>query len=238
MKPITSLAIGAALLCLLATGADAGTVSGQVTDQSGNPVAGANVEVVYQTYNSDDLPNSGASIKQSALTDGDGRYSISTDNLPPGEYSANAFQAITNGGQQINIDFQPEDNSTFAGNADTVRNFTGGYYESSDENPYGNGGIFVLNNAIGDFTNLTGAEVTLVNTQTGQTYTKNVRATGEGLVVTGLPFGTYHASVTLNGQPLEIKLWAPDAPDEFSSSVTHDFTMGYMGNQFQVAVKP
>ena len=238
MKSITIPAVGAAMLCLLAANANAGTVTGRVTDQGGTPVAGVNVEVVYQTYNSDDLPNSGASIKQSALTDGDGRYSISTDHLPPGEYSANAFQVVTNGGQNINIDFRAEDNSTFAGNADTVRNFTGGYYESSDENPYGNGGIFVVNNAIGDFTDLTGAEVTLVNTQTGQSYTKTVRSTGEGLVVTGLPFGAYHASVTLNGQPLEIKLWAPDAPDEFSSSVTHDFTMGYMGNQFQVAVKP
>ena len=238
MKFLKSLAVGAAMLCLLTTGAKAGTVSGQVTDQRGAPVAGVNIEVVYQTYNSDDLPNNGASIKESAVTDGDGRYSISTDHLPPGEYSANAFQAITNGDQTVNINFQPEDNSTFAGNADTVRNFTGGYYESSDGNPYGNGGIFVVNNAIGDFTDLTGAEVTLTNAETGQDYVKTVRSTGEGLVVTGIPFGTYHASVTLNGQPLQIKLWAPDAPDEFSSSVTHDFTMGYMGNQFQVAVKP
>ena len=238
MKFITSLAFGAAMACLLAAGASAGTVSGRVTDQSGAPVAGVNVEVVYQTYNSDDLPGNGASIKQSAVTDGDGRYSISTDNLPPGEYSANAFQVVANGGQNINIDFQPEDGSTFAGNADTMRNFTGGYYESSDENPYGNGGIFVLNNAIGDFTDLTGAEVTLINARTGQSHTRTVRSTGEGLVVTGLPFGTYNASVKLDGQPLQIKLWAPDAPDEFSSSVSHDFTMGYMGNQFQVAVKP
>jgi len=238
MKFLKSLAVGAAMLCLIATGAKAGTVSGRVTDQSGAPVAGVNIEVVYQTYNSDDLPYGGASIKESAVTDRDGRYSISTDNLPPGEYSANAFQTITNGGREINIDFQPEDKSTFASNADTVRNFTGGYYESSDDNAYGNGGIFVVNNAIGDFTDLTGAEVTLVNAETSQSYTKTVRSTGEGLVVTGLPFGTYHASVTLNGQPLQIKVWAPDAPDEFSSSVTHDFTMGYMGNQFQVAVKP
>jgi hypothetical protein len=238
MNFIRSLVVGAAMLCTFVTAANAGTVSGRVTDQSGNPVAGVNVEVVYQTYNSDDLPNSGASVKESTVTDSNGRYSISTDNLPPGEFSANAFQTVANGGREINIDFQPEDNSTFAGNADTVRNFTGGYYESSDENPYGNGGIFVVNNAIGDFTDLTGADVTLANTETGQNYVKTVRATGEGLVVTGLPFGIYQASIKLNGQPLQIKLWAPDAPDEFSSSVTHDFTMGYLGNQFQVAVKP
>ena len=229
---------GALVLCLSAASAIAGTVSGRVTDESGTPVAGVSIEVVYQTYNSDDLPYGGESIKASALTDGDGRYSISTDGLPPGEYSASAYQVVTNGGREINIDFRAEDARTFAGNADTVRNFTGGYYESSAENPYGNGGIFVVNNAIGDFTDLTGAEVTLVNSATGVSYVRTVRSTGEGLVVTGIPFGEYYASVKLNGRPLRISLWGPGMPDAFSESVTHDFTMGWLGNQFVVAVKP
>ena len=238
MKVIASVVAGAAILCLSASALLAGTVSGQVTDRSGAPLAGVNVEVVYQTYNSDDLPYAGASIKAGAVTDSDGRYEISTDHLPPGEYAANAWQVVVNGGKEINIDVQPEDASTFAGNADTVRNFIGGYYESSADDPYGNGGIFVLNNAIGDFTDLSGAEVTLTDTVTGESLVRSVRSTGEGLVVTGIPFGTYQASVSLNGTPLRIRLWAPDAPEEFAPNVTHDFTMGYLGNQFQVAVKP
>ncbi|UVC07683.1 carboxypeptidase regulatory-like domain-containing protein [Rhizobium sp. TH2] len=238
MKFIASLAVGMALLCVFAAPVNAGTVSGRVTDTSGTPVFGVTVEVVYQTYNSDDLGNAGASIKVSALTNGDGRYTISTDNLPPGEYSANAYQVVNNGGREINIDFRAEDTGTFAGNADTIRNFTGGYYESSEENPYGNGGVFVVNNAVGDFTDLAGAEVTLINSATGISYVRTVRPTGEGLVVTGIPFGEYYALVKLNGRPLQLKLWGPDAPDEFSESVTHDFTMGWLGNQFVVAVKP
>jgi hypothetical protein len=238
MNFVRNLAVWAAMLCTFATAANAGTVSGRVTDQSGEPVFRVNVEVVYQTYNSDDLPNGGASIKASALTDGDGRYSISTDHLPPGEYSANAFHVITNGGKEINIDFQPEDSSTFAGNADTVRNFTGGYYESTPENPYGNGGIFVLNNAIGDFTDLSDAEVALVHVESGTGYRRKVRQTGEGLVVTGIPFGNYLAAVWLNGRQMQVKLWGPGEPDEFLSIVSHEFTMGYMGNQFVVAAKP
>lgn len=238
MKIVKMLVSGALALCLSAASVIAGTVSGRVTDESGKPVFRVTVEVVYQTYNSDDLPYGGESIKASALTDGDGRYTISTDGLPPGEYSANAYHVVKNGDREINVDFQAEDSNTFAGNADTVRNFTGGYYESSAENPYGNGGIFVVNNAIGDFTDLTGAEVTLINSQTGQSYIKTVRSTGEGLVVTGIPFGEYYALVKLNGRPLQLKLWGPDAPDEFSESVTHDFTMGWLGNQFVVAAKP
>lgn len=232
-----SLLSGAVLLAL-AQAAAAGTVSGVVTDETGMPLSGVHVEVVYQTYAADDLPGHGESIKASAVTDADGRYAISTENLPPGEYSANAFQVVENAGQQRNVDFRPEDAATFAGNADTVRNFTGGYVESTPDNPYGNGGIFVVNNAIGDFTDLDSAEVTLTHVDTGRVYVKTVRPTGEGLVVTGIPFGTYRAEVRVDGQPLRVRLWAPDAPDEFSASVTHAFTMGWTGNQFQVAVKP
>ena len=238
MNFVRNLAVWAAMLFTFVTAANAGTVSGRVTDQSGAPVFRVNVEVVYQTYNSDDLPYNGASIKASALTDGDGRYSISTDHLPPGEYSVNAFQTITNGGREINIDFQPEDSSTFAGNADTVRNFTGGIVEMSDELPYGNAGIFVLSNAIGDFTDLSAAVVTLTNVQTGKVLTKTLRPTGEGLTVTGIPFGTYTVTAALDGAPLQVKLWSPDAPDEYGPSVTHDFTMGWLGNQMQVAAQP
>ena len=233
-----TLVTGAAVCVAFAQAVLAGSVSGTVTDEGGAPLAGVSIEVVYQTYNSDDLPYGGESIKQSAVSDEHGRYRISTDGMPPGEYSANAYQVVENGGKEINIDFRAEDPSTFAGNAETVRNFTGGFVESSPDNPYGNGGIFVVNNDIGDFTDLSAAEVTLVHVETGRTYRKAVRSTGEGLVVTGIPFGTYRAEVHVNGQPLQMRLWGPGTSDAFSASITHDFTMGWLGNQFQVAVKP
>lgn len=238
MSTLNIFICGTAALWLTASSSIAGAVSGRVTDESGTPVPGVTVEVVYQTYNSDDLPNTGASIKASALTNGDGRYNISTDTLPPGEYSANAYHAVKNGDRDIIVDFRAEDSGTFAGNADTVRNFTGGYYESSEENPYGNGGIFVVQNAIGDFTDLSKAEVLLVNVETGNSYRRKVRSTGEGLVVTGIPFGNYFAAVWLDGRRMQMRLWGPDEPDEFSDLVDHQFTMGPLGNQFRVAVKP
>jgi hypothetical protein len=56
-------------------------------------------------------------------------------------------------------------------------------------------------------------------------------------VVTGIPFGTYRASVTLAGRPLRVALWgAPET--QLAASVTHDFTMGYNGRQFQVMARP
>lgn len=235
---LKTLVAGAAMLVAFAQAAVAGTVSGRITDEAGAPLAGVSVEVVYQTYNADDLPYAGASIKQSAVTDAGGRYSISTDGMPPGEFAANAYHMVENGGRQITIDFRADDPSTFAGNARTVRNFVGGFVESTPDNPYGNGGIFVVNNEIGDYTDLSAAEVTLTHVETGRTYVKSVRSTGEGLAVTGIPFGTYRAEVRLDGQPLQVRLWAPGASEQFAGSVTHDFTMGWMGNQFRVAVKP
>lgn len=228
----------AAALCCGALPAFAGSVSGTVVDEAGAPMAGVHVEVVYQTYRADQLNGAGESIKRDAVTGADGSYAISTDGMPLGEYAANAYEEVVNGGQTMVIDLAEDDSTTFAHNADVVRNFTGGVIEMSEDMPYGNAGIFVLNNAIGDFTDLSAAVVTLTNTATGKVLVKTLRPTGEGLTITGIPFGTYTVTATLDGQPLQVKLWAPDAPDEYGPSVTHDFTMGWLGNQMQVAAQP
>ena len=72
----------------------------------------------------------------------------------------------------------------------------------------------------------------------GQVLVKTLRSTGEGLTATGIPFGTYEVTASLDGQPLQVKLWSPDAPPEFGPSVTHDFTMGWLHNQMLVAAQP
>lgn len=235
---ILRLLPAAAAWLLLCTSAFAGSVSGQALGENGEPLGGVSVEVVYQTYNADNVMGYGASIKATTTTGPDGRYAVSLDHLPPGEYSAHAYTVVDNGGRPTNIDLVPDDPATFAGTADTVRNFSGGYYEFTDDDPYGNGGIFVLNNAIGDFTDLSAAEVTLQNLATTRTIVKTVRPSGEGLIVSGVPFGTYRASVVLNGEAMEIALWGPGHNDAFHEAVIHDFTMGWLANQFQVQVRP
>jgi len=228
----------AAAISAIASSAFAGTVSGSAVDEDGRPAEGVNVEVVYQTYNSDQLMGYGASIKAATRTGVDGRYHVDISHLPPGEYSAHAWTEIDNGGRPLNIDLVPDDKSTFASVDHTVRNFSGGYYEFTDDDPYGNGGVFVLNNAVGDYTDLSSAEVTLENLATGRTVLKRVRPSGEGLIVSGVPFGAYRASVTLNGRPLQIALWGPNHDGRFHASVVHAFTMGWLGNQFQAQVRP
>lgn len=215
----------------------AGTVSGQALDENGAPWEGVNVEVVYQTYRADQLMTYGASVKASATTDGEGRYSIDISSMPPGEYAAHAYVIVINGDRPTNVDLVPDDPASFAGADQTVRNFSGGYFEFTDDDPYGNGGVFVLANEIGDYTDLTGAEVTLENLRSGTKIVKVVRPTGEGLIVSGVPFDTYRASATLGGRPLRIALWGAEGEDPFTDSVVHDFTMGWAGNQFRVQVK-
>ncbi len=216
----------------------AGSVSGQATDEDGRPMAGVNVEIVYQTYRADQLMTYGASIKATTMTGDDGRYTLSIDHLPPGEYAAHAYTIVDNGGRPVNTDLVPGDKATFASTDETIRNFSGGYYESSEENPYGNGGVFVLNNAIGDYTDLDAAEVTLENVATARTIVNTVRPSGEGLIVSGVPFGTYKTSVTLDGRPMQIAVWGPNHDGSFHPSVVHDFTMGWLENQFQAQVRP
>lgn len=235
---LRTLFTGAAMLVAYASAALAGTVTGTVTDETGAPVPGVNIEVVYQTYNSDDLPTGGESIKQTVTSAEDGSYSVSTDNMPPGIYSAHAYQIVVNGSRQVNLDFRIDDDATFGSHEDVVRNFKGGFYESTPDDPYGNGGVFVLERSFETDIDLAGAEVTLTNAQTGQTIVRTVRSTGEGLVVTGVPFGTYSAAVSLNGQPLQISLMGPGISEQYAASVTHDFTMGWLENQFRVMAKP
>jgi hypothetical protein len=227
-----------AALLFTSANAFAGSVSGQAVDENGRPMEGVDVEIVYQTYTADQIMGHGASIKAETRTGADGRYAVSLDHLPPGEYAAHAYTTTDNGGRPTVIDLVPDDPATFAGTADTVRNFAGGYYEFTEDDPYGNGGVFVLNNAIGDFTDLSAAEVTLENLATARTMVKTVRPSGEGLIVSGVPFGTYRATVTLDGRPMEIALWGPEHDGSFHPFVVHDFTMGWLGNQLQVQVRP
>jgi hypothetical protein len=235
---IKSLLVGVAMIAASPQASLAGSVGGRVVDESGVPVNGVTVEVVYQTYNSDDLPFGGESVKQSALSDETGRYTISTDRMPPGLYSANAFQVVVNGSRQINIAFRTSDPETFGSHEDVVRDFTGGFYESTEDDPYGNGGVFVLERSIGTDLDLSGAQVTLTDTVSGKTIVRTVRATGEGLVVTGIPFGTYSAQVTLEGRPMQISLMGPGIDEAYDTSATHDFTMGWLENQFRVMARP
>ncbi|MGD9915259.1 MAG: carboxypeptidase-like regulatory domain-containing protein [Rhizobiaceae bacterium] len=238
MNRLVALA-AAALACTLATAsALAGDVSGRAIDENGQPLAGVNVEVVYVTYSADDIMGYGESIKVETKTAPDGSYSADLSHVPPGEYYAHAYEVMMNGGRQFNIDLLPDDAATFASTSRTVRNFTAGIIEFSEKYPYGNAGVFVLNNTIDDQTDLAAAVVRLENVESGRVLERRVRSSGEGLVATGIPFATYRVTVTLGDRPLQLSLRGPGLDQSFGASVTHDFTMGWPGNQMVVEARP
>lgn len=234
---ITLRLLAALVLLLAPSPLLAASLTGQALDDLGAPLAGVQVEAVYQGYSADQLNSAGASIKGEAVTGADGRYAIDLSALPPGVYAAHAYRMIENGGRRLIVDLVPDDTALFAGNAETERNFAAVLVEQSEALPYGNAGIFVLENAIGDFTDLSAATVMLQDLASSRVFVKPVRPSGEGLVATGIPFGRYRASVTLEGQPLLLAIWGASDGD-FAVSVEHDFTMGYSGNMFRVMAKP
>lgn len=190
---------------------------------------------MYQTVSAPRLPYGGQSIKVAGKSGPDGRYALSLAHLPPGEYSAHAYQVVVNGQRQLTFSLVAADTKTFGGHQAAVRDFRRVMVESSPDMPYGNAGIFVIENAVMDYTDLASAVVTLSPQAGGPSTVRMVRRTGEGLVVTGVAFGTYRASARLGGKPLLLQLRGSDA--EFTQSVVHDFTMGYLGNQLRVFAK-
>jgi len=232
---IKLLAIALAFVSVLAATdalaqAKSGVVRGRVVDEGGRPVAGAVMIATYQSFGGGGLMY-GARYNRKATTGADGRYAISLSGLPMGEYSV--------AGSHQGMSLTPENDATFASNAQAVRNFRHGIVESTADDDYGNGGILVTENNIGDYSDLDGLEVTLVSLNGGKTITRKVRRTGEGLTVTGIPFGGYRITARLNGRPVQLKLWGPEIFDRpFAASVDGKVQSGVMSRIMRVYVQP
>jgi hypothetical protein len=197
-----------------------GSVSGRVVDEDGKPMAGVNIYVDYKTYTKGE--SHGATLKGKTVTGADGRYRLSMANLPPGMYKATAYQTVREGGRSSNVELSAETEELFGSHQTVVRNFTGGYRAGVGEEDYGNGGILILQNDILDSTDYRGAIVTLESLKTGRKYVKEVRRTGSGWIVDGIPpIGQYRVSVVLDGQQLRVKPF--NTQDAFGSSLVGDF---------------
>jgi hypothetical protein len=207
--------------------AQSGGVRGRVLDDSGRPVAGARMGVYYRSFEGGQRLY-GGSYNRQTTTGPDGRYSFSLSGMPRGEYVVS--------GTFEGIDLIPENPATFASTVATVRNFAHRLVETTDDNDYGNGAILAVDTAIGDYTDLAGLELTLRSRDTGRTYTRTVRRTGEGYAVTGLPFGAFDVSGRMGGRAVGIRPYDGDGP--FSSSLILSVRQGAVPPVMRAQIRP
>jgi len=232
------LAASAIILSLAATGGAvalqaAGTVSGRVTDESGRPIAGAEVSARYQSN------GGGVSYTNSTHTDASGRYSIRVGHRL-GAWSVSARAPVGQGRDAIVVELTPDRPENFAANAATVRNFSLRFTEQTADNPYGDGGMLVAAAALMDYTEMSEVEMTLRPANGGPAIVKRLRQTGEGYVITGLRPQRYTVTARINGSPLLISpALSPSQDDyEWGESVTGGFENRGAGiYQLRVEVK-
>ncbi|MBN8940393.1 MAG: carboxypeptidase regulatory-like domain-containing protein [Rhizobiales bacterium] len=218
---------------------ETGYVKGRAVDDEGRPLAGIQVSAVYQSYGGGRAMRYGASHSRTDVTGADGSYRIRISDMAPGEYSASAYRPGSGGDAGTQVALVAEDPSLFANNAATIRNFRMEFVEQLPGNPYGNGGIFVVETVFGHTVAFADIEVTLQPTGGGRTIVRRLRQTGEGWVATGVPPGQYRASATLGGRPLLMNASGmDDGSDPFATSLVGNFKGGFSGNLFRVRVKP
>jgi len=234
LKAPAGLLIGAAVLVAAlvmlfggASEAQTGGVRGRVVDDAGRPVAGAQIGVYYRSFEGGQRLY-GGSYNRQTRTGADGRYSVSLQGMPRGEYVVS--------GSLDGIDLLPDNPATFASTMAAVRNFTHRLVESTDDNDYGNGATLAVDTAIGDYTDLAGLELTLRSRESGRVFTKTVRRTGEGYAVTGLPFGAFDVSGRMGGRSVGIRPY--DGEGAFGPSVVLSIRPSAVPAVMRAQIKP
>lgn len=172
-------------------------VIGQVADEDGKPIAGAEVTARHQSN------PGGVSISRSVHTDGQGHYRIDL-RQPPGVWTVHAKAELMVGGSHMVLDMTPDNDAPFAGNLGAVRNFHMRFVEQSAADPYGTGAMVVVAAAIGDYTPLEDVTLILHPAGGGAPIERKLRSTGEGWVLTGLRPQTYRVTASHNGRPMMI----------------------------------
>lgn len=192
-------------------------VVGQALDERGQPIAGAEVTVRYQSN------PGGVSISRSARTDRQGRYRIDL-RQPPGVWTAHAKARLMVEGSAMMVDLVPDNAAPFAGNSGAVRNFRLRFVEQAADDAYGAGGMLVVNSAIGDYTPLDEVKVTLQPVDGGAPVERSLRNTGEGWVVTGLRPVSYRVTASHRGRPMQVSpALTPHRDYDWQAAVTGGF---------------
>ena len=205
-------------------------VQGQVTDESGKPLAGVEVTARYQSN------PGGSSIQRGPSYSGaDGRYSLGIKD-PAGTWSIHGYTTV--GG--LRIELTPNDPALFAGSAGAIRDLRVQYRElKGDKDPEsdsGIGGFVVVTQPVGQSISMDQVELTVSPASGGAATTRRLRRTGDGYVLTGLRPDTYQVTARYKDVPMLISL---DGASNWAASQSGTFaTSGINERQLRVMVKP
>lgn len=184
-------------------------VKGRVVDEAGRPIARARIVVDNEfLYNSN----------VTGVTGPDGRYRISLPRVAS-TWNVTATATRNVGGQNIDMNLDPDNPDSLAGNQGGVRNFTA---RTSGSRPGGGsyGGTAIIYTPIGATYQPTEVQLRFEPLDDGAPITGQIQYTGDGAAVKDVPIGQYRVSASRGGRPMRIRLRNQGA---YSASVTAGF---------------
>jgi hypothetical protein len=201
---------------------EAGVLKGRALGTDGRPIQGAEIAADNQLlYNSNLIVS----------TDADGFYRVDTG--VAATFHVTARMKIDFNGKKYAIDLAPEDDTSFAGPAGAVRNFT---WKLTGEKPdglghYGSSVLFYLDNVDPQNPEIyledENVEVTLtpegplIDGSAGRPITRNAIRTPDGSGLVDVPLGRYRISANYQGRPLQVGL---RNSGQYAVEVVADFT--------------
>jgi hypothetical protein len=184
-------------------------VKGRVVDEAGRPIARASIVVDNEfLYNSN----------VTGVTGADGRYRIALPRVASTwNVTGTARQVVA--GQTVELDLDPENPDSLAGNTGGVRNFTA---RTSGTRPDGGsyGGWAIIYPPYDAMYQPTEVRLRFEPLGGGEPFSRQIENTGAGSAVKDVPIGNYRISATRGGRPMQIRLRNRGA---FGPSVTSGF---------------
>ena len=180
------------------------SVTGKVTDASGQPLAGVNVIIEHTVWTNSYV---------FGTTDANGMYNVTVPAEPAGDWTAKAKLTISAYGQDYTFDLAPENTDVFKSGQAVVRNFT---WKLSGAKPDGSGyygahvdfyqfGSDVPMDQVKVVFTPADAAATLIDGSPVPTFERSIEDVAGTFMVKDIPIGSYNIKAVYPGKTLLLK---------------------------------
>ncbi len=202
-----------------------GFITGKVTNAQGDPIEGVEVDADNTIADNSNLIT---------RTDANGNYKIDVSLLAT-TWHVTAHAHLQYNGYTATIDLVPDNDDAVPGLQGGVRNFTLKPKPVTQQDPYGNLGLIIIDEATGEFSiDFSKVQVTLTpigklaDGSTGAAHTFNLTQTNSGWLIPNVMWGTYAVTATFDGQPLQLRRRAMGVHDyPWSTTYQDGFYIDY-----------